>query len=69
MNDIIDDDFDVSHENIGNIEMPNKDGFFVPDPRPDAQPVGGEPCMSNCKVATNIIGRARDIDVTPESES
>ena len=27
MNDIIDDDFDVSHENIGNIEMPNKDGF------------------------------------------
>ena len=69
MNDIIDDDFDVSHENIGDIEMPNKDGFFIPDPRPDAQPIGGEPCMSNCKVATNIIGRARDIDVTPESGS
>ena len=69
MNDIIEDDFDVSHENIGTIEMPNRDGFFMPDPRPDAQPVSTEPCMANCNIATNIIGRARDIDVTPESES
>ena len=69
MNDIIEDDFDVSHENIGSIEMPNRDGFFMPDPRPDAQAVNVEPCMTNCNVATNIIGRARDIDVTPETES
>ena len=69
MNDIVEEDFELSHENISAIEMPNRDGFFIPDPRPDAQPVDGEPCMSNCNVATNIIGRARDIDVTPESES
>ena len=69
MNDIIEDDFDLSQENIGSIEMPNRDGFFMPDPRPDAQAVNVEPCMTNCNVATNIIGRARDIDVTPESES
>ena len=69
MNDIIEDDFDVSQENIGSIEMPNRDGFFMPDPRPDAQAVNVEPCMTNCNVATNIVGRARDIDVTPESES
>ena len=69
MNDIIEDDFDVSHKNIGSIEMPNRDGFFMPDPRPDAQPVSAEPCMNNCNVATSIMGRARDIDVTPESES
>ena len=69
MNDIIEDDFDVSHENIGIIEMPNRDGFFMPDPRPDAQAVSAEPCMNNCNVVTSIIGRARDIDVTPESES
>ena len=69
MNDIIEDDFDVSQENIGTIEMPNRDGFFMPDPRPDAQPVSSEPCMNNCNVATSIIGRARDIDVTPDSES
>ena len=69
MNDIVEDDFDLSHANIGTIKMPNRDGFFMPDPRPDAQPLNAEPCMKNCNVATNIIGRARDIDVTPESES
>ena len=69
MNDIIDDEFEVSHENIGSIEMPNRDGFMLPDPRPDAQPVSGEPCMTNCKVPLTVIGRARDIDVTPEDES
>ena len=69
MNDIVEEDFELSHKNISALEMPNRDGFFIPHPRPDAQPVDGEPCMSNCNVATNIIGRARDIDVTPESES
>ncbi|MDA0331961.1 MAG: cytochrome c [Proteobacteria bacterium] len=69
MNDIIDDDFELSHENIGGIEMPNRDGFFLPDPRPDAQPANGEPCMRNCDVPINVIGRARDIDVTPDQES
>jgi len=69
MNDIVEDDFDLSHANIGTIKMPNRDGFFMPDPRPDAQPLTAEPCMINCNVATNIIGRARDIDVTPESDS
>jgi len=69
MNDIIDDDFELSHENIGSIEMPNRDGFFLPDPRPDAQTASGEPCMRNCDVPTTVIGRARDIDVTPDQES
>ena len=69
MNDIVEDDFDLSHANIGTIKMPNRDGFFMPDPRPDAQPLNAKPCMTNCNVATNIIGRARDIDVTPESDS
>ena len=69
MSDIIEDDFDLSNKNIGAIEMPNRDGFFMPDPRPDAQAVSGEPCMTNCDVSTKIIGRARDIDVTPEDDS
>lgn len=69
MNDIIDDEFEVSHENIGTIEMPNRNGFMLPDPRPDAQPISGELCMTNCQVPLTVIGRARDIDVTPEDES
>ena len=69
MNDIIDDEFEVSQENIGTIEMPNRNGFMMPDPRPDAQPISGVACMKNCDVPTKVIGKARDIDVTPESES
>ena len=69
MNDIIDDEFEVNQENIGKIEMPNQNGFMFPDPRPDAQPISGVACMKNCDVPTNVIGKARDIDVTPEDQS
>ena len=69
MNDIIDDEFELNQENIGTIEMPNRDGFMMPDPRPDAQPISGVACMKNCDVPTNVIGKARDIDVTPENET
>lgn len=68
MNDIIDDEFEVNQDNIGTIEMPNRDGFMMPDPRPDAQPISGLACMKDCDVPTEVIGRARDIDVTPEDE-
>ena len=69
MNDIIDDDYELNNKNIGKIEMPNHAGFLIPDPRPDAQPISGDPCMNDCDVPTQIIGKARDIDVTPENES
>ena len=66
MNDIIDDDFVLSDQNIGLIKMPNQDGFLLPDPRPDASTTDSNPCMKNCDVPVKIIGKARDIDVTPE---
>jgi len=66
MNEIIEDDFELSNENIGKIKMPNRDGFFLPDPRPDVKKYTGLPCMKNCDVPTKIIGKAREIDVTPE---
>ena len=69
MSDIIDEDFVLSERNIGEIEMPNRNGFLLPDPRPDILNTNGQPCMSNCNVSTKIIGKARDIDVTPEDES
>lgn len=68
MNDIIAEDFELSHDNIGQIEMPNRTGFFTPDPRPDGQPATGKPCMRNCGVSVAILNRAREIDVTPESD-
>ena len=69
MSDIIDEDFVLSEKNIGEIEMPNRNGFLLPDPRPDILNTNGQPCMKNCNVSTKVIGRARDIDVTPEDES
>lgn len=66
MNDIIEDDFMLSNKNLGSIKMPNKDGFLLPDPRPDVANLDGNPCMKDCNVPIEIIGKARDIDVTPE---
>ena len=69
MNEIIDEDFVLSEKNIGKIKMPNASGFSLPDPRPDVTKYkDGQPCMKNCNVPVKIIGKARDIDVTPEDE-
>ena len=68
MNEIIEEDFTLSDENIGKIKMPNRNGFLLPDPRPDISVINGKPCMKNCVVPTKVIGKARDIDVTPEDE-
>jgi len=69
MNEIIDEDFVLSDENIGKIKMPNASGFLLPDPRPDVTKYkDGQPCMKNCDVPLKIIGKARDIDVTPDDE-
>ena len=69
MNEIIDEDFALSEKNIGTIKMPNAGGFSLPDPRPDVTKYkDGQPCMKNCNVPVKIIGKARDIDVTPDDE-
>ena len=44
LNELVDEDFVLTDENLAQIEMPNKDGFFV-DPRPD---VKNERCMKAC---------------------
>ena len=68
MNEIIEEDFVLNDKNIGKIKMPNVEGFLMPDPRPDIANISGNPCMKNCNSPTKIIGKARDIDVTPEEE-
>ena len=68
MGDIIYEDFELSHLNIGDIKMPNRNGFLLPDPRPDVFPLNEEPCMKNCDTYSNIVGKARELDVTPEED-
>lgn len=66
-NDLVDDEFELSHENFSDFEMYNQAGFIVDD-RPEREYAqwSGEPCMENCKPAVEITMRATFLDVTPE---
>ena len=66
-NDIIEEDLVLDKNTLALVEMPNRDGFIADD-RPDVPT--GEPCMTNCLAsAPLVIGKARQIDVTPEEAS
>ena len=69
-NNLVDEDFVLSHENLASFEMPNQDGFVIDDRAETEYPQwSGEPCMSNCKDSVEITMRARVLDVTPEEET
>lgn len=67
LNDIVDDDFELSHENFAEIRLPNEENFFFDD-RTDVElaSLSGEACMENCKDSVEITKRAAVLDVTPE---
>lgn len=50
LNDLVADDFVLTHENLASVQLPNAGGF-VPDPRPD---VANVRCMENCRDAAAI---------------
>jgi len=50
LNDLVEDDFVLTADNLASIEMPNKDGFFFDD-RPDTSNTG---CMKDCKDPASI---------------
>jgi cytochrome c len=51
LNDLVEDDFELSQANLLDVKMPNA-GNFVPDPRPD---VANERCMENCRDPKAIV--------------
>ena len=67
---VLDDDFELSHENLGDIVMPNADGFF-PDDRETAEAqFWDSPCMTDCgEGEAQIIMRALVLDVTPDDDA
>jgi len=69
-NDMVDDDFVLSHENFTEVEMPNAEGFVIDD-RPELEYAEWrvEPCMSDCKDAVEITMRASVLAVTPEDQA
>ena len=61
MNDIIEEDFELSQQNLAQIVMPNKDGFFIDD-RPD---VNNPRCMNNCADPDQLLMKGSLAGVTP----
>lgn len=64
LNDLVDYDFELTQGNLADIEMPNRDGFFVDD-RPDVQAVR---CMDGCKEPGSVgITSEPDISITVDT--
>ncbi|MCV3272780.1 c-type cytochrome [Roseobacter sinensis] len=66
-NDLVDDEFELSHENFAEFEMYNADGFIVDDRAETEYPQWRvAPCMQDCKESVEITMRASVLDVTPD---
>ena len=67
VNDLVDEDFELSHDNFGDVILPNQDNFFL-DNRAETELAAFSvaPCMTACKPSVKITARARIIDVTPD---
>jgi cytochrome c len=66
-NDLVDEDFELSHENFADFAMYNADGFVIDDRATTEYPIWrNEPCMENCKPSVEITMRASILDVTPD---
>ncbi|MGB0506064.1 MAG: c-type cytochrome [Pikeienuella sp.] len=66
VNDLVEDDFELSHENFQETRLPNEENFFADD-RTES-PLWGprEACMTDCKPTVEITRRAAVVDVTPD---
>lgn len=69
VNDLVDEDFELSHENFTEIKLPNEGNFYLDDrPETELTVFSGQVCMQDCKDSVEILGRARVLDVTPQSD-
>jgi S-disulfanyl-L-cysteine oxidoreductase SoxD len=70
LNDVIDEDFELSHETLGEIRMPNEDGFYFDDrEETEAHFWVEDPCMEDClEGEAEVAMRATVLDVTPEGD-
>lgn len=65
-NDLVDDEFELNHENFADFNMYNMDGFIIDD-RPDLEYTEWrqEPCMQDCKDAVEVTMRSVFLVETP----
>ena len=68
LNDLVDEDFELSSENFSNTRLPNENNFSVDDRIEVEHAIFNDSCMSDCKTSVMITARALILDVTPEDE-
>jgi cytochrome c len=68
LNDVVDQDFELSDKNFAQIKLSNEPNFYDDDRETSEKSFWRkDPCMKDCVTgAPKILGRARSIDVTPE---
>jgi cytochrome c len=60
----------LSEKNLATVKMPNAPAFYDDDREAAEKHFWNkQPCMKNCKAKAEVIGRARVLDVTPESKT
>ncbi|MEM8732367.1 MAG: c-type cytochrome [Pseudomonadota bacterium] len=65
-NDLVDDEFELTHENFADFEMYNMNGFVVDDrPEQEYAKWRTEPCMEGCKDAVDVTMRSVFLVETP----
>lgn len=70
LNDIVDDNFVLSKDTWKQVKMPNAGNFYDDDRETTEKAFWNKnPCMTNCRPAPKITGRAQAVDVTPEDKT
>jgi cytochrome c len=69
VNNLVEDDFELSNENFSEVVMPNEQAFFMDDRDAVELPLfSQDPCMTDCAETVEITMRAAVLDVTPDTE-
>ena len=67
VNDLVDDEFELSKENFAEVRLPNEEHFFMDDrDEAEASLWKDNVCMKDCKETVEITSRARVLQVTPD---
>ena len=68
LNDLVDEDFELSHVNFEEINLPNEENFYLDNRENLENTTYNNRCMQNCKNDAMITKRAVVLDVTPEED-
>lgn len=70
MNEVVEDDFVLSDKNFAKVKLPNQKNFYMDDRQKVEKHFWNKtPCMKDCKKEVKVTGRARVLDVTPDTKT